>query len=168
MRRTLVSAASLVVLLALGSIDAAAGEPSTFRGVTADYEAVRQALLHDSVEGIDGAAKHMQRLLDGLESDLTAEHAGVRPGSEEGLRPVLSEIRAKSAELIDVHDVANARRSFAGLSRAMVQYRQLAVDPAPVVAFCSMLKEVWLQPKGEIGNPYYGQSMPRCGEFVSE
>jgi hypothetical protein len=31
-----------------------------------------------------------------------------------------------------------------------------------------MAQKVWLQPKGEIGNPYYGQSMARCGEFVSE
>jgi hypothetical protein len=31
-----------------------------------------------------------------------------------------------------------------------------------------MAQQVWLQPKGEIGNPYYGQSMARCGEVVSE
>jgi hypothetical protein len=37
-----------------------------------------------------------------------------------------------------------------------------------IVAFCSMTKKSWLQPKGEIGNPYYGKSMPRCGEVVSK
>ena len=44
----------------------------------------------------------------------------------------------------------------------------LVKNPAPAVAFCSMTQKVWLQPSGEIGNPYYGQSMARCGEFVSQ
>ena len=49
----------------------------------------------------------------------------------------------------------------------MVRYRQLVPDPQPVVVFCSMAQKVWLQPKGEIGNPYYGSSMLRCGKVVS-
>jgi hypothetical protein len=32
-----------------------------------------------------------------------------------------------------------------------------------------MHKKSWLQPAGdEIGNPYAGQSMPKCGEVVSK
>jgi hypothetical protein len=59
------------------------------------------------------------------------------------------------------------RAAFGSLSKALVRYRQLVPDPAPVVVFCSMAQEVWLQPEGEIGNPYYGQSMARCGDVVS-
>ena len=44
----------------------------------------------------------------------------------------------------------------------------LVKNPAPAVAFCSMAQKVWLQPSGEIGNPYYGQSMAWCGKFVSQ
>ena len=52
----------------------------------------------------------------------------------------------------------------------MVQYRaQVEGDELPVVMYCSMAKKSWLQlAGGEIGNPYYGQSMARCGEAVGQ
>ena len=36
----------------------------------------------------------------------------------------------------------------------------------PAGAYCPMHKRSWLQPDGEIGNPYGG--MPRCGEIVAK
>ena len=43
-----------------------------------------------------------------------------------------------------------------------------AFGKSTVVAWCSMSKKSWLQPAGEIGNPYYGKEMPRCGEVVGK
>jgi hypothetical protein len=31
-----------------------------------------------------------------------------------------------------------------------------------------MAQKAWIQPKGEIGNPYLGQEMPKCGDVVKE
>ncbi len=36
------------------------------------------------------------------------------------------------------------------------------------VVFCPMAKKAWIQPEGEIGNPYLGQEMPTCGEVVPD
>jgi hypothetical protein len=44
----------------------------------------------------------------------------------------------------------------------------MLTEPNTVVVYCAMAEKVWIQPKGEIGNPYYGQSMARCGEVVSK
>jgi hypothetical protein len=50
----------------------------------------------------------------------------------------------------------------------MSRYRKLIGDDSVVVAYCPMEKKAWLQPDGEIENPYGGQAMPRCGRVVPE
>ncbi len=161
------------ILLAVGlpiglSSGILAGESSTFERMTRHYEDIRQALLHDSAEGVAVAARHIEHLLQTLEADSGEKAAGIRSGSENDLRALLPSLQIATSSLIEAATIADAREAFGALSKAMVQYRQLVPEPGPVVAFCSMAQKVWLQPKGEIGNPYYGQSMARCGEIVSE
>ena len=49
----------------------------------------------------------------------------------------------------------------------MIVYRNAtSEEPRPVVAYCSMAKHSWLQPKGEIENPYFDASMRACGEVT--
>ena len=38
----------------------------------------------------------------------------------------------------------------------------------PVVAYCSMEKKSWLQPKGAITNPYVDAAMRACGEVKTQ
>ncbi len=159
---------ALFVLTAGSSSWGLAGESSAFERITGYYENIRQALLHDSSEGVGAAAGRIQHLLQALETDFSEQAAGVRSGSADDLRALLPSIRTASADLIEAATTDAVREAFAALSKAMVQYRQLVPEPAPVVAFCPMAQEAWLQPEGEIGNPYYGQSMPRCGKIVSE
>jgi hypothetical protein len=50
-----------------------------------------------------------------------------------------------------------------------VQYRaKVSGDDLPVVMYCPMVKRSWLQPAGEVGNPYHGQKMANCGYVVGE
>lgn len=159
---------ALFVLTAGSSSWGVAGESSVFERITGHYENIRQALLHDSHEDVDVVAGYIRHLLQTLETDFSEQAAGVRSGSADDLRALLPSIRTASADLVEATTMDAVREAFGALSKAMVRYRQLVPEPVPVVVFCPMAQEVWLQPKGEIGNPYYGQGMLRCGEFVSE
>jgi hypothetical protein len=157
-----------IVILVLSAAPALAGDSSAFDRMLADYESIRQALLGDNTDGVVEDARRIQELAQRLESDFSEEAVRIQPDRAADLRTLLPTIRETSAVLTEAETIADARSAFGKLSKAMAQYRQLTPDPHPAVAFCSMAQEVWLQPKGEIGNPYYGQSMARCGEFVSE
>lgn len=162
---------SWVILVAgflLTAVSAGAGEPSAFDRMLAPYEAIRQALLHDGTEGVVAAAAEIGSSLEALQRDFSEQNAGVPEGSSEDVRVLLPAIRSATRSLQAAAILEEARISFADLSEAMARYRQLVADPEPVVVFCSMAKKVWLQPDGEIGNPYYGQRMARCGRVVSE
>jgi hypothetical protein len=47
--------------------------------------------------------------------------------------------------------------------------RKECEHPKPLIVYCSMAKHSWLQPAGEINNPYYADGAIReCGELRSE
>lgn len=165
--------ALILILLGLvavtGTLDASASDPTAaFDRIAGHYEIIRQALLHDGVDGVPTAAREVQDETEALEGELRDAAKGAVEGKHGELRDLLPEIRSASRELQAPGGLEQARAAFGSLSKAMVRYRRLIADPEPVVVFCSMAQEVWLQPKGEIGNPYYGQSMARCGEIVSQ
>lgn len=77
-------------------------------------------------------------------------------------------VAALAETLASAGDLESARHAFAELSDAMIAYREEAKEePKPVVAYCSMAKHSWLQPKGAISNPYLGPSMTTCGEITT-
>lgn len=63
---------------------------------------------------------------------------------------------------------AEARAAMGELSKPLVRFREMATGEKPVVVYCSMEKKSWLQPEGEIGDPYLGQKMATCGQVVSK
>jgi hypothetical protein len=65
------------------------------------------------------------------------------------------------------NDLDGARRSFSLLSDELVKVRNAAKGARPAVYFCPMVKKSWLQPKGEVGNPYE-PAMATCGELKAE
>ena len=110
------------------------------------YEAVRQALLADSLERTKSAAAAL--------------------GSD-AQRDKESRVAATAAAVAKSADIGAARQSFAELSEAMIAYRSASGEtPKPQVVYCSMVKHSWLQPLGEITNPYYADAAMRgCGEI---
>ena len=130
----------LIVLLAL-SLPVFAN-PALF----SKYESVRQSLLK---EDLAAAQKHAAALAIAAK---TAKNATVTE---------FAQSVAKS------RDLPSARRSFAALSDEMIKVRNATKGARPAVYFCPMVKKSWLQPKGQVGNPY-DKAMEVCGEIKSE
>ncbi|MFT3828863.1 MAG: hypothetical protein QM691_04060 [Opitutaceae bacterium] len=66
----------------------------------------------------------------------------------------------------DAPDLSSARKAFKQLSARAVA---LARDqPGYFIAHCSMFPggADWVQTTDAVSNPYWGKSMPRCGEIV--
>ncbi|HEV8658290.1 MAG TPA: CusA/CzcA family heavy metal efflux RND transporter, partial [Thermoanaerobaculia bacterium] len=112
------------------------------------YESVRMSLLTGS--------------LDSVKSNASALAADARASNQR-------EIAADAERLANSGDIDRARHGFAVLSDAMIAYRARSNErPRPQVVYCSMAKHSWLQPKGEITNPYYAEAAMRgCGEVKS-
>ncbi len=110
------------------------------------YESVRQSLLKSDLAG---AQKNAAALA------MDAKKAKNAP---------LAEL---AQSLTVTRDMAGARRVFGLLSDEMIKVRTAAKGARPAVYYCSMAKKSWLQPKGQVGNPYE-PDMPSCGELKAE
>jgi hypothetical protein len=139
----------LALLLTAGPAFSAPA-PSGFDAVLGHYETVRKILIADTVAGISEHAAAIGKLAKGAPADLAPK------------------IAEAATRLAAAKDLKVARDAFYELSKPMVRWREVAGSKKHVVAYCSMTKRSWLQPKGEIGNPYYGKSMAKCGEVVSK
>jgi hypothetical protein len=110
------------------------------------YEAVRQSLLK-------GSFAEVQKNAAALATEAkTAKRA---------------EVAAKADAVARSADLAAARTAFGPLSDEMVKVRETAKGDRPAVYFCPMVRKTWLQPKGEVGNPY-DAAMAKCGMLKSE
>ena len=156
----------LLLLIAQGGI--AAAEPTTYRAILGHYEEVRQALFQDSTDGVQEAARKIGERARGLEEKFEPLDAAVTEDRATECRENLPTIVEAASELQQASTLAQAREAFQGLSKAMIRYRQLVSQPDSVVVYCSMAEKIWIQPDEQIGNPYYGQSMARCGQVVSQ
>jgi hypothetical protein len=110
------------------------------------YEAVRQALLKGSLADVQKNAAALAAQAK------TAKQA---------------EVAAKAEAVAKSADLAAARTAFGPLSEEMVKVREAASGDRPSVYYCPMVKKSWLQPKGEVGNPY-DSAMEKCGMLKSE
>ena len=140
---------------------------SAFAGMMQHYEAVRLALLADGMSGVSEHGHEIHGIVERLGVDWTPERAGVGPDKADEARALLSDLSAAAVELAETRDLDGAREALYSLSKPLVRYRMLATGDLPAVAYCPMAKKSWLQPGEEIGNPYYGQEMPGCGEIVT-
>ncbi len=77
-------------------------------------------------------------------------------------------IDTAAVQLASAGDAADARQKFGTLSEAMIAYMDglhLKAPDGVRTAYCPMAKKPWLQKGDTLANPYYGTSMPTCGEF---
>ncbi|MEX1312347.1 MAG: hypothetical protein AB1Z65_18150 [Candidatus Sulfomarinibacteraceae bacterium] len=160
---------SLTTVLALAALLGAPGWASgttSFDTVMASYEPVRIALLADSMNDVNRHGAAIEAELQSLQAAFSAERAGVAAASAESVRDSLDEMIAAAGALAKAGSLQAARDAFYELSKPLVRWRQVVSgSERPVVAYCPMHKRSWLQPDGEIGNPY--GAMPRCGEIVA-
>ncbi|MFD2285144.1 DUF3347 domain-containing protein [Pedobacter petrophilus] len=77
-------------------------------------------------------------------------------------------IKAKATELAAGKDIKSQRKSFEGISSAMIKtIRNIKFNNTTVyVQHCPMAKASWLNEKENIENPYYGSMMFDCGDIA--
>lgn len=64
-------------------------------------------------------------------------------------------------------DLKTAREAFGELSAVLIRWAGKGTGGKTIyIAYCPMAKKSWLQEGEEIANPFYGSSMPRCGEIT--
>jgi hypothetical protein len=148
---------SIFALVLAVSTAAGASTSPVFDELMAPYEKIRFALSDDSLEGVADEAASIR--------DVAAADVS---GEAEEIRELLPEIAGLAADLAESSELAAARDAFYELSKLLVRYRANVDGERPEVVYCAMAKKSWLQPPGDIGNPYYGPSMQVCGEVVEE
>jgi Cu(I)/Ag(I) efflux system membrane fusion protein len=76
------------------------------------------------------------------------------------------EMQTRAQAAANASDIAAMRESFKELS-AIASEMQLPPDYA--VAYCPMYKggSKWVQKKETLANPYYGETMLTCGNFIN-
>jgi hypothetical protein len=157
----------MTIVLAVAILGFGAGaEASAFDEVMEHYEPVRQALLEDSMKNVNENGAAMATALRALKTDFLEDRAGTSGDAAMVVREKLGEMIAAADDLAKADGLQTARDAFYKLSKPLVRWREgVAAESRPAVAYCPMHKRSWLQPDGEIGNPYGG--MPRCGEIVA-
>jgi hypothetical protein len=119
------------------------------------YYSIHKTLASDSISGVAAAAAEMAKI-----SRQTA-------GSETQAKAQLLALSDTAAKL-NAADLKSARNGFGDLSEKLIAYLKASgsrMNP-PYQFYCSMAKKNWLQPDKAVRNPYYGSSMPTCGELV--
>jgi hypothetical protein len=158
----------LVGLLLMPAAATSKEELSPYTEMAAQYEEIRLVLLADSIEGVVEHANAIEEQATDLMEDFDASSSSVPGGDIESLKKALEEIRTAASDLSTTADLDPAREQFFALTKPMARYRKLNGDQTTIVAYCPMAQKAWIQPEGEIGNPYMGQQMPMCGEVVGE
>ncbi|MGB5880620.1 MAG: DUF3347 domain-containing protein [Thermoanaerobaculia bacterium] len=166
MKKYQLSGMLIALLVMIPGVVAAEEAPTSYMEMSSDYEAIRLALLADSMEGVAEHAKAIHRQASSLLANFEAVKTGI--AEEEGavLEAALQEIESAASNLSAASSLESAREDFFTLTKPMARYRKLVGDQDTVVAYCPMAQKAWIQPDGEIGNPYLGQEMPNCGEVV--
>jgi hypothetical protein len=153
------------MLIAMLGATAIAGA-STFDAVMEYYEPVRLALMGDSMERVNEHGAAMAAALRELKADFSADRAGTSSDAAPVVREKLDDMIAAADRIAKASSLETAREALYQLSMPLVRWHDgVSEGSRPAVAYCPMHKKSWLQPDGEIGNPYGG--MPRCGEIVS-
>lgn len=158
-----------VLLLVAGVMGSAQAEVSgAFPELLGHYERIRVTLVADETTDVEKHALAIAELAEELVDSFDALAAGVPETESEEGRLILGEIAAAAAKVASAHDLVAVREGFFDLSKPMGRYRKLTGDTSTVVMFCPMAKKAWLQPDGDVGNPYFGQDMPMCGNRIAD
>jgi hypothetical protein len=121
--------------------------PDEMAEIFKHYFAIRDLLAHDKTDEVATEAKEMSQRLDKLIQALQA------------IRTASDSLRAE--------DLKGAREEFGLLSEAVLDYIEKFGFSGQAYSFrCDMAREGWLQEDDQIGNPYYGSEMYKCGKIT--
>ncbi len=164
MKRITSIAVIVVSALFVGLAFCEPGEPTAYQRVHHHYEAIRQALLQETIEGIDVCASEIRKASE----DVDSLDDSIEPEQKAVSKKVVADIHGAADRLARVTSLVEAREGFGILSEHLIRYQQLSSAGDSLAVYCSMVKKSWLQPQGEIGNPYVEPSMASCGEPLSK
>jgi len=115
------------------------------------YIKAQAALVQDSLAGVTEAGSAMTKGLPGAAS--------------QSLPPAVT---SQAESLAKAKDLDSARAAFKLLSNSLIEFAKGHNGTGTYhIAYCSMARASWLQTGTTIMNPYFGKSMPHCGEFKS-
>jgi hypothetical protein len=100
--------------------------------------------------------------------DEVRANAGEIASAATSLGAPAMKIDTAAVQLAAAAGVADAREKFGTLTDAVVTYmdgQHLNAPEGVRKAYCPMARKSWLQKGDTLANPYYGTSMPTCGEF---
>jgi Cu(I)/Ag(I) efflux system membrane fusion protein len=149
-------------------VDVPAEFSNDLEGLLDQYLTLTAAFAADDVSQADAVAGQMRVSLSEVVGDALADEASAAWASHrEGLETALHQL--ESADTIDVK-----RQHLSHISEAL--YCALAsfggVERSVYVSYCPMALDeagaYWLASTPEIANPYFGESMLRCGEVRHE
>jgi hypothetical protein len=167
MRHSILTTAFLVLMLAAVTVGGAT-DRSAYEEISEHYEAIRQALLNDSLDGVAQHAASVRQRVDELSADFDPAAAGVPAAKEADCQALLPELASAAQAIADAADLDAVRDGYYELSKPLGRYRKMVGDLDSKVAYCPMVKKAWIQPDGEIGNPYMGVEMPDCGQVIAD
>jgi len=141
-----------VIVAVLGVIAVAgarvvASEP--MKAIVASYLDIQSQLAADKIETVKSQAHAIGEQAAKLEKGGSA-------------------IAAAATEVEKAADIKAVREAFGPLSDAVVAAAKADgwTDVSGLkLAYCPMVKHTWLQSQEALQNPYFGKSMPGCGEF---
>jgi len=136
---------------------------AAFNQLLTAYYDVKNALATDKKDLATEKVKVLSAKVDAI------PHKDLPPAQHMPWMEQAKIIKAKAAELAAGKDIKAQRKSFEGISYAMIKtVKSVKFNNATVyVQHCPMAKASWLNEKENIENPYYGSMMFDCGD-VSE
>jgi uncharacterized protein (DUF2342 family) len=159
-KKILIAAAALVASTVYASA------PTTWDSLSRRYETIRVSLTKDSIAGISAEAKAIDAELAKAEKKLDAAAFGTTDAK--AVKTLIPQLRLNVQKVAAAKNIAEARDAFGALSTNWIAMRKVASGAKGHIAYCSMANKAWVQPTRELGNPYYGSSMLRCGEIIAD
>ena len=136
-----------------------------------NYLKIRASLAADSLEGVDKLARDIFQLAGEIQEII--DHYAHSAHLHKFHTQIDTHAISRCADRLQWGQIEQVRKDFKLLSEQIKKYLQLFGRPDNVpgkvyIYQCSMYPGYWLQESKEVGNPYYGKKMLKCGNLVSE